>query len=319
MNIDFSTQQDRQKGCLLGLAIGDAMGAPVEFMKRGSFETVTAYRSGGKFRLNAGEWTDDTAMALCLAKSLLESNGFAPVDQLNKYTSWMYEGYMSCTGKSIGLGKTCQRTLIRYSRTKLAYTDIKHEKFSGNGSLMRLAPVCIYYADNLDNAVHYSALSSKTTHGSPIAVDCCRYMSYVIFHLFTFKDKQEIFSQKFKDDTYAYFSEYPLHETLEHIINGDFMKKIESEIFSSGYAIHSLEAALWSFYHTDTFEDAILKAVNLGDDSDTVGAITGQLSGAYYGLYGIPMKLLTSLGLGCRIKTIADKLVEAQMNKRSRK
>ena len=151
MNIDFSIQEDRQKGSLLGLAIGDAMGAPVEFMKRGTFEPVTEYRSGGKFRLKAGEWTDDTAMALCLAKSLLESKGFDPIDQMDKYTAWMYEGYMSCTGKSIGLGKTCQRSLIRYSRTKQAYTDIKHEKFSGNGSLMRLAPVCIYYAYSIDD------------------------------------------------------------------------------------------------------------------------------------------------------------------------
>jgi len=320
MYIDFSIQEDRQKGSLLGLAIGDAMGAPVEFMKRGTFEPVTVYRSGGKFRLKAGEWTDDTAMALCLAKSLLESEGFDPLDQMNKYTTWMYEGYMSCTGKPIGLGKTCQRSLIRYGGSKQAYTNIKHEKFSGNGSLMRLAPICIYYADNINEAVHYAALSSKTTHGSPIAVDSCRYMSYVIFHLFSAKDKQDIFSQKFKDNTYLYFSEDPLHETLEPIINGDFMKKSESEISSSGYAIHSLEAALWSFYHTDTFEAAILKAVNLGDDADTVGAITGQLSGAYYGLYGlygIPMKLLTALGLGCSIKTIADQLVEVQMNKRS--
>ena len=215
MGQDFTLQKNRQEGSLLGLAIGDAMGAPVEFKQRGTFEPVTTYRSGGKFRLKAGEWTDDTAMALCLAKSLLESKGFDPIDQLDKYVAWMYEGYMSCTGKSIGLGKTCQRSLIRYGRTKHSCTDLKHEKFSGNGSLMRLAPICIYYADNIDEAVQYAALSSKTTHASPIAVDCCRYMAYVILHLFVAEDKNEIFSQKFREKVHVYLSDDPLHETLK--------------------------------------------------------------------------------------------------------
>ena len=174
---------NRLKGCMLGLAIGDAMGAPVEFMKRGTFEPVTGYRSGGKFRLNAGEWTDDTAMALCLAQSLIDCKGFDPIDQLNKYLEWLDSGYMSCTGKMVGLGKTCWRSLVRYRRTGQPYTDIKHEKFSGNGSLMRLAPICIYYATDLDKAVHYAALSSKTTHGSPIAIDACRYFAYIVVHL----------------------------------------------------------------------------------------------------------------------------------------
>ncbi len=281
------TKENRLKGCMLGLAIGDAMGAPVEFMKRGTFEPVTGYRGGGKFCLNAGEWTDDTAMALCLAQSLIDCKGFDPIDQLNKYLQWIDTGYMSCTGKMVGLGKTCWRSLVRYRRTGQAYTDIKHEKFSGNGSLMRLAPVCIYCADDLDKAVHYAALSSKTTHGSPIAVDCCRYFAYLILKIMYGSEKDTLFSDSFVSDTYRYFADEPLHRELNSIIQYEYISKSEDEIQSSGYAIHSLEAALWSFYHTNTFEDAILKSVNLGDDADTVGAITGQLVGAFYGISGI--------------------------------
>jgi len=313
MNRNFDKQENRQHGCLLGLAIGDALGAPVEFKKRGSFEPVTAYRSGGKFHLRAGEWTDDTSMALCLAQSLLDVGGFDPVDQMDKYIAWMIEGYMSCTGRSIGLGKVCQRSLIRYLRTKQPYTDIDNEKFSGNGSLMRLAPVCIYYADNLDEAIHYAALSSKTTHGSPIAVDCCRYMAYIVVHLFYAKEKQEIFSQEFRDNTIRYFAKDPLHHTLMPLLYGDFMRKSENNIASSGYAIHSLESALWSFYHTDTFEESLLKAVNLGDDADTVGAITGQIAGAYYGTNTIPTQLITSLSSYEMIITIVNNLFESSM------
>ncbi len=301
----MTTKTNRQIGCMLGLAIGDAMGAPVEFQKRGSFVPVTEYRSGGKFRLNAGEWTDDTAMALCLAQSLIDSNGFDPIDQMDKYLRWIDTGYMSCTGKMVGLGKTCWRSLVRYRRMGEPYTDIKHEKFSGNGSLMRLAPICIYYSGNLDQAVYYAALSSKTTHGSPIAVDCCRYFAYIVMHLLNGVDKDMIFSDKFISRLYRYFDE-PLHRELNFIIKGDFTTKIEDEVHSSGYVIHSLEASLWSFYHTDTFEKAILKSVNLGDDADTVGAITGQLVGAFYGVDGILDEWISGLS---KLDLIEDILI----------
>ncbi len=305
-----NTKENLLKGCLLGLAIGDAMGAPVEFKKCGSFQTVTTYRSGGKFRLNAGEWTDDTAMALCLAQSLIDSKGFDPIDQLDKYLAWMEEGYMSCTGKMIGLGNTCWRSLIRYKRDRKPYTDIKHEKFSGNGSLMRLAPICICYSDNLDQAVYYAGLSSKTTHGSPIAVDSCRYFTYIIVHLLNGVDKNMIFSDKFIWNLHKYFEKEPLHSELDSIIKGAFKTKREDEIQSSGYVIHSLEASLWSFYHTDTFEEAILKSVNLGDDADTVGAITGQLLGAYCGIDSLPDEWISGLSKHDEIIGIVENMIE---------
>ena len=300
----------RLKGCILGLAIGDAMGAPVEFLPRHSFEPITRYRSGGKFRLNAGEWTDDTAMALCLAQSLVECKGFNPINQLDKYLQWIDTGYMSCTGKMVGLGKTCMRSLIRYRVNGKAYTDVKHEKFSGNGSLMRLAPIAIFYANDLDLAVHYAGLSSATTHGSPIAVDSCRYFAYLIVHLLRGTTKEDLYSDGFREKTYKYFHKNVLHYALIPIVNGVFIDKTEDEIFTSGYVIHSLEASLWCFYHTDSFEEAILKAVNLGNDADTVGAITGQLAGVYYGVDGISKDLLLGLKQLKLIENIIDRLVE---------
>ncbi len=174
---------------------------------------------------------------------------------------------------------------------------------------MRLAPVCIYYADTLDQAVYYAALSSKTTHGSPIAVESCRYFAYIVVHLLNGVDKDMIFSDRFKSGLYRYFDKEPLHRELDSIVKGDFMTKREDEIRSTGYVIHSLEASLWSFYHTDTFEDAILKSVNLGDDADTVGAITGQLVGAFYGSGGIPGEWVGCLSKLELIKSIQDKLM----------
>lgn len=300
---------NRLFGCMFGLAIGDAMGAPVEFMKRGSFAEVTGYQKGGKFRLQAGEWTDDTAMALSLAQSLIDTKGFDPIDQLDKYMDWLQHGYMSCTGKAIGVGKTVLRSLMNYHRTKRPHSDLTHEKFSGNGSLMRLAPVLIYYHCSLEDAVHYAALSSKTTHASALAVDSCRYMAYILVKLFNGSDKNELFSENFIHELQQFFQHDPLHLEVMEIASGMFIAKCIDDIQSTGYVIHSLEAALWSFYHTDYFETAILKAVNFGDDADTVGAITGQIAGAYYGKKGIPGQLLNDLAKYEMIEIITDELI----------
>jgi ADP-ribosylglycohydrolase len=305
----MNPDKNKQKGALLGLAIGDALGAPVEFLARGTFEPVVEYRDGGKFRLEAGEWTDDTAMALCLAQSLIERQGFDPVDQLEKYLLWMLEGYMSCTGKMIGLGKATMRALIRYRRTQQPYTALKSEKFSGNGSLMRLAPVCIFYANDIEEAVRYAALSSKTTHGSPIAVDACRYFSYLLVSLFHGTSKEELFSDAFENKVKSFFKNEPLHPALKSIIKRDYRYKKEEEISSSGYVVHSLEAALWSFYHTTTFEEGVLKAVNLGNDADTVGAITGQIAGAWYGYGAISPMLISGVAKSTNILAIGKKLM----------
>jgi len=302
--------KNRYKGAMLGLAIGDALGAPVEFQKRGTFEPISSFRGGGKFSLQAGEWTDDTAMTLCLAQSLVEQQGFDPLNQLEKYVTWLHTGYMSCNGKAVGVGKTIYRSLIRYMRTKQPYTDIVHEKFSGNGSLMRLAPVCIYYAKDMEQCVEYAKLSSKTTHGSPVAVDCCRYMAYVIVRLFSCENKEEVFSEKFKEETWAFFRNEKLHEALEPIVCGTYMEKSNAGILSTGYAVHSLEAALWSFYHSNSFEKALLLAVNLGDDADTVGAITGQIAGAFYGVEKIPESWKKNLCKYEMIDTVMDRLID---------
>lgn len=304
------TNVSRLKGCMFGLAIGDAMGAPVEFKKRGTFKPISEYRSGGKFRLNIGEWTDDTAMALCLAQSLIDCQRFNPYDQMEKYLEWMECGYMSCTGKAIGLGTITMRTLIRYKRNRQPYTDICHEKFSGNGSLMRLAPICIFYADDIDDAVHFASLSSATTHGSTIAIDACRYFAYLVTHLLQGAEKEEIFSYQFMKNLRSYFKGSPLHESLDSIIRGCFKNKSKKGIVSSGYVVHSLEAALWSFYHSETFEEAILNAVNLGDDADTVGAITGQIAGAYYSYDTIPDKWVNDLNQFELIESITYKLID---------
>jgi ADP-ribosylglycohydrolase len=154
----------------------------------------------------------------------------------------------------------------------------------------------MYYANDIEKAVNYAALSSRTTHGSPIAIDACRYFSYILVSLFNGMEEEMLFSDAFEINVRLFFKNEPLHPALDPIVAGEYQNKKEEEISNSGYVIDSLEAALWSFYHTSTFKDAILNAVNLGDDADTVGAITGQLVGACYGMHAIPEEWILELG-----------------------
>jgi ADP-ribosyl-[dinitrogen reductase] hydrolase len=283
-NNDQTAQPDsrinRLHGCLLGLAIGDAVGTSVEFAPRGSFRPLTDMVGGGPFGLLAGQWTDDTSMALCLAASLIDSAGFDAEDQMRRYLRWRDQGYMSSNGACFDIGGTVSSALARYESTRDPFAGSDHPRSAGNGCIMRLAPVPMFYAADRDQAVHYAAESSRTTHGAAECLDACRLMSFMLC---------ELFEGATRDDILNCHDRLPLTEpAIRSIARGSFVAKGLDDIRGSGYVVDSLEAALWCFHHTDSFEEAVLAAANLGDDADTTAAVCGQLAGAYYGVNGIP-------------------------------
>jgi len=264
--------QDRFTGSLLGLACGDALGAPVEFKARGSFPFVTDYMDGGPFNLKKGQWTDDTSLALCLAHSLLERNGFDPYDQMEKFLKWFRAGYMSCTGHCFDIGNTTKAALLRYEEKKEVFAGSVDDPPS-NGSLMRLAPVPLYFYPDEAACIHYAGLSSKVTHAPLACVEACELLSEMIFKALEGKSKVEIFKN----------------------LKSNVLDKSYEELSGKGDAVSCLESALWCFYHSTSFEEGLLMAVNLGEDTDTTGAVFGQIAGAYYGINGIPQKYLNGL------------------------
>lgn len=139
-------ERARFRGCLLGLAVGDALGTTLEFCAPGSFTPIDDMRGGGPFALRAGQWTDDTSMALCLAHSLLHRQGFDAADQMNRYCNWYQHGYLSSTGHCFDIGNTVRQALERYLDGGPAFSGSADPRAAGNGSLMRLAPVAMYYA-----------------------------------------------------------------------------------------------------------------------------------------------------------------------------
>ena len=300
---------DRYRGSLLGLAVGDALGAPVEFKKSGDFEPVTGMTDGGTWDLPAGYWTDDTSLALCLAESLLEKGCFELDDQLDRYLLWYREGHLSSTGECFDIGITTRAALTHYESTSDPYSGPTDPSTAGNGSIMRLAPVPLVYATDFHMAVELSGESSRTTHGAREAVDSCRYLGGLIAASAAGIDKSELLSRRYSQPP-GYWLEHPLCDKVEAIADGSFKTRTPPDIKGTGYVIDCLEAALWAFHTSDSFEEGCLRAVNLGDDADTTAAVYGQLAGTYYGSSGIPQQWLEALTQRSLIESFADRLYE---------
>lgn len=299
---------ERYRGCLLGLALGDAVGAAVEFSPPGSFEPLTDLVGGGKFRLEPGQWTDDTSMALCLAESLLES-GYDVRDQMQRYRRWMYEGHLSCKPKAFGIGHTVSSALMKYNRTGEPYSGFTEVEAAGNGSLMRLAPVPLYYASAPQEAIEKSADSSRATHGTVTCLDACRYFAGLLVGVLQGRTKDEVLSAGF-DPVPGYFNEHPLCPEIAEVAVGSFKARQPPDIRAMGYVVRTLEAALWAFYSTTDFRGAILAAANLGEDADTTAAVTGQIAGAYYGEGALPVAWLDKLAQRELITSYAQRLYQ---------
>jgi ADP-ribosyl-[dinitrogen reductase] hydrolase len=303
--IEINTE-DRFLGCLLGLAAGDAVGTTSEFKERGTFDPIDDMVGGGQFNLQPGQWTDDTSMALCLAASLVEIGGFDAADQMGRYWRWVNDGYMSSTGVCFDIGTTIMAALNRYQSNFEPFSGSTKPRSAGNGCIMRLAPIPMFYARDHDAAVHYSAESSRTTHGAQECLDACRLFGSILVRALGGSEKEELL-----------FNHPPLGlETpkIRAIAEGGYQSKSEDEIRGTGYVVASLEASLWCFLNTDTYRDAILKAANLGEDADTTAAITGQVAGAYYGVDGIPPEWLGKLAMRVMIESLSIQLMKSGLS-----
>jgi len=301
------TERDRFRGCLLGLAAGDALGTTLEFRPPGSFEPISDMVGGGPFDLQPGQWTDDTSMALCLATSLIERDGFDPMDQMQRYVRWVGEGYLSSTGTCFDFGRTVARALAKFIRYHDPYAGSTDPDTAGNGSLMRLAPVPMYFAAELTEAIDRAADSSRTTHAAHEAVDACRYYAGLLVGALRGVDKHTLLSPHYCPID-GFWERDPLVHEIDRVAAGSFRFLDPPDIKGTGYVVDALEAALWAFHNADDFRAGALLAVNLGDDADTTGAIYGQIAGAHYGAEAIPNSWRTKLTMLTEITTLADQL-----------
>jgi ADP-ribosylglycohydrolase len=290
---------------LFGVAVGDALGVPVEFRPRGSFH-VAGMRGYGTHNQPPGTWSDDTSLTLCLADSL--SRGFAPDDIARNFVKWHDEGAFTAHGGVFDIGistaKAINRLKAGIAPDKAGCAGVNE---NGNGSLMRIAPLVFYLSDKPEaERFNITRAVSSITHAHPWSVAACFiYLEYLrelsggLGKLGAYANLKAIFrdgSSYIRADALGKFA---------RILRGDIRTLPESGIKSGGFVIDTLEAAFWCFLTTDSYRDAVLKAVNLGDDTDTTAAVTGALAGLAYGIDAIPAGWLKTLAASGNIRRLA--------------
>ena len=270
---------DRAKGMLLGLAVGDALGITLQSAARDSLPPVADMVGGGPFKLEAGQWTDCTSMALCLGESLLHCEGWRADDCARRFVRWRDEGHLSVTGTCFQIGKTVDAALSRFVRDGDPYAGDTNPRSAGNGGIMRLTPAVIAHHRDAMAAVDVSVLQSQITH----AADECDDFAFALSGF--------LHSGRLQDALHRLPADTP-----------------RDKVKSGGYVRDSYEAAFWSFENTGSFRDCLILAANLGGDSGTVASIAGQIAGRIYGIEGIPADWLAMLAWRERIEAMAADL-----------
>ncbi|MDU8501498.1 ADP-ribosylarginine hydrolase Tri1 [Pseudomonas syringae] len=290
---------DRAKGCLLGLAIGDAVGTTLEFLPRDRSH-VHDMVGGGPFKLNAGEWTDDTSMALCLADTYLAKGNFDLIDYAERMGRWYINGENSHNGKCFDIGNATRAAIEGRLKNGGHWYGNDDPSTAGNGSIIRLAPTAIFRRHSLSATWRESDAQSQCTHNALEAIACCTLLGAQLHLALNGADKEEALSSMI----------CPLRPRALIINAGEYKEKTRDQIRSSGYVIDTLEAALWAVWNTDNFKDAILLASNLADDADSVAATAGQIAGALYGVSGMPEEWVKNVAWSEHIQGLAQQLFE---------
>ena len=299
---DGESVRDRGLGAFIGLAAGDAVGTTLEFERRDARLLLTDMVGDGPFGLEPGQWTDDTSMALALAESLasVSPESLDPRDLMDRFVAWREGNDYSCTGSCFDIGNTVSAALDRYRRNGDPFAGVSDPDSAGNGSLMRLAPVALRFRNDRPALDRTAAEQSRTTHAAVEAVDACRAFAGMLADAIAGRSRDRVLRPGRR------FEGAP---GIADILAGSWCGKPRGAIESSGYVVHTLEAAIWSVARTHSFRDAVLLAANLASDADTTAAVAGQLAGALYGLNGIPHEWVARLAWRERLLAAGEQLL----------
>ena len=303
--------ENKARGMLVGLAVGDALGAPVQFGANSLTirDSIEKYRSfHDNHVLPKGVWTDDTSMALCIADSLLECRGYNSYNLMDKFCDWDSFGYRCYFDTGYDVGAQTDNAICTYAKKPIVFKDTPREWNAGNGGTMRLAPTIIAAHENqsLEKSVELAWLSSRETHYSEKAECGAEVFANLLYRALDLKNKEDII----KLDN-LYFTDKELEECWldkEWYVSGRIRSNGDCLCDLGGYVFDALTIAIWGFINAENFEDGILKVLQLGGDTDTNCAIYGQLAGAFYGFESIPKRWLKDLYLRDEIIELADRL-----------
>jgi ADP-ribosylglycohydrolase len=309
----MSNKKKRAIGCFMGMIVGDALGAPLEFsnLNYNPTDLIINMHNSAKFGLMAGQWTDDTSMGLCLADSLIINHEFNPFDVMLRYIGWWNCGYNNAfrydyTKKikhSVGLGGNISSSLKIFMETGIDFTKSGDINTSGNGSIMRNAPIPVAYHDNPELAIKIAHLQSKCTHQGHEASECASILTWICV---SWINNNNIPLQEIISNYNPIISNSNISKLLSSSSSGDWNWKNKNFKYNEkrakaqpdyigSYSTDCLAMALHIIYYTPNFFEALIKAVNLGGDADSLGSVVGQLAGAKYGYNSIPIRWLQSI------------------------
>jgi ADP-ribosylglycohydrolase len=310
--------KDRLLGGLWGAVIGDALGVPVEFESRAQVarHPVTGMRGYGTYNQPAGTWSDDSSLLICTVESLL--SGFDTQDMAGRFVRWLDEGYWTPWGKVFDVGGATRRALYRIKQgvaPDASQAGGDDEQSNGNGSLMRILPIALRFADaSPSELVEYAHRASSLTHRHPRSQMACGIYCLIVAALLKGADPQAAYLRAIQAAQTIYQQPPYTGEMsgLARLLSGQLERVPEADIRATGYVLDTLEASVWCLLNTYTFEQTVLRAVNLGDDTDTTGTVTGGLAGVYYGLGAIPTEWLASLARHKDLSRLFEAFVTTQ-------
>jgi ADP-ribosyl-[dinitrogen reductase] hydrolase len=308
--------KNRILGGLRGAVVGDVLGVPVESLGREErkADPVTDLREYGVSGRPKGTWSDDSSLMLCTVESLIEGFNTYRMGQL--FSRWLNQGHWTPWGRAFGVGRTTRASITRMTTGSLPEsaggTD---ESDNGNGSLMRILPVGVYFAAlSPSEIIEYAHRASSLTHRHPRSAIACGFYCLMVSSLLRGNNPDSAYREAIRDALRAYDDRQPYVDEFPHfarLLSGWIGGLEEGRVESGGYVIHTLEAAVWCLLTTNTFKEAVLKAINLGGDADTTGAVTGGLAGIWYGSDAIPEEWISATARKDDIEALFGKFLAA--------
>ena len=313
---ETSSRRDRIVGGLWGSLVGDALGVPVEFKDRATVQAdpVTDMREYGTHRQPKGTWSDDGALILCTTDSLA-NHEFDLADMGERFVNWMNNGFWTANGDVFDIGSTTSTALLHIANgTPADQAGSQHEDSNGNGSLMRILPVALRFAaDPIKLFAKSLEQVSAITHGHSRSRMACVFYGLVVRKLLLGLQPHTALDSA-RAEFSSFYEQAPALAHFRHILEDDLAPLPEGEIVSTGYVLHTLHASLWCLLTTQSFRECVLKAVNLGGDTDTTGCVAGGLAGAAYGMKSIPTDWIGQLARKSDVDVLFQKFADVCEN-----
>jgi ADP-ribosyl-[dinitrogen reductase] hydrolase len=308
--------RERYRGLLLGLALGDALGASLQHRRPGSYTPVADLLGGGPYELPRGAWSDDTALALVTAESLLACGGFDGRDFVQRAQRWQREGHLSATGQCLGISAATAAALAQAGWSGKPYAGSHDPARAHKEPLVRAGVVAAWALPDPEQAIRLAAEAARPTHQAPVALDACRYWAAIVIGLLRGTPRLELLAPNYTPAP-GLWERHPLKAEVAAVAAGSWRRLGEPasglEPVADGNAAEGLALALWALARGRSYRDTVLTAVNLGLDADTNGALVGQLAGALYGASSLPPAWLAALVAAADIATTADRLLASAL------